>query len=176
MSVCRILEIKWKFLFLCSFTPSTSGIQDMGESVGGWSFAVPYFWVDWKHSSAVVKADKMRFIKISQYSSSKTFFFSPKDDKMSYCSTLLVCCSCRNVLYSKGYQFLWSSNCCRRCLSISQDGDTQGITTYLLLNPLWSGWDGQKPYQSSTSTVIREEVSSAAFTLADFKLGNVLLS
>lgn len=44
--------------------PVHSRMQSVRESVGGCTFAVPHFWVVWKHSNVVVKMDWIRFIKI----------------------------------------------------------------------------------------------------------------
>lgn len=101
LSVCEIQEMKWNFLFcitLCTcsfvfvFLPlSASGMQGVGESAGGRSFAGPHIWVDWKHSHVAVKTDWIRFIKISWccFWKSKLFFSPPKEDKIGHCRTLL---------------------------------------------------------------------------------------
>lgn len=151
-------------MYICIYLywiPVHSRMQSVRESVGGCTFAVPHFWIVWKHSNVVVKMGWIRFIKVSWCCFWRTkLFFSQRWQNQSLWDLLAVCYSCRNVLYSKGYPFLWSSNCCRRCPDISQESWSSGRTTCLLLKPLRSGCDGQ----SSAS-----EVLSTSFTFTDSK-------
>lgn len=76
----------------------------------------------------------------------KTFLFPPqRRQNRPLQDPPAVCCSCRNVLHSKGYQFLAAVivRTIRRCANISQECWSSGSTTCLLLKPLWSGCGGQ---------------------------------